>query len=665
MHRYIAGMKYTPPPSREQLLYWLHEAAEIEHHLMCCYLYAAFSLKRTDPAWTPAQAAAVARWRGLLTGVALEEMSHLCLVGNLMNALGAPPHMNRPALPVDSGPYPAGFVIRLGGFCAATIEHFRFLERPGHEDMQDATGFEPQRPYRRHVPAERLSPGPRDYATVGELYEVLAQSLAASAAHCGEAALFVGDPRLQVDASLAPLPGVAAVTNLASAQAAIHTIVTQGEGAGVERGDSHFSRFSAVAAELQALSAADAGFAPAWPVADNPVMNAPVRASAERVHISQPQIARWLDIGNALYTTSLRCLLQGFAHTDRKAKATWLAASFALMRALVPVGQGLAARPALAETPLPHAGLTFTPLRTLVTLPRESAAQVVAERMAQLRERALELPVVPVAGEVESTWQQVIHTLGQQQAALAALAGNEASMPATSAVAAAPPPAAPAAAVSAPAADPVETAPGTGVTVHFEGRRCIHSRHCVLDAPSVFKANTPGTWIYPDTMAVEAVVAVAHSCPSGAIRYTRHDGQPDETAPPVNTLRVRENGPYAVHAPIVLADQDDGFRATLCRCGQSQRKPWCDGSHVAAGFSASGEPATGQTEALAVRDGLLHITPLANGPLQVQGNLEICAGTGRTVARTTEARLCRCGQSKNKPFCDLSHVAAGFQASGA
>jgi len=34
----------THPPSREQLLYWLHEASEIEHHLMCCYLYAAFSL---------------------------------------------------------------------------------------------------------------------------------------------------------------------------------------------------------------------------------------------------------------------------------------------------------------------------------------------------------------------------------------------------------------------------------------------------------------------------------------------------------------------------------------------------------------------------------------------------------------------------------------------
>jgi CDGSH-type Zn-finger protein/uncharacterized Fe-S cluster protein YjdI len=204
--------------------------------------------------------------------------------------------------------------------------------------------------------------------------------------------------------------------------------------------------------------------------------------------------------------------------------------------------------------------------------------------------------------------------------------------------------------------------------VLFEARRCIHSRHCVLDAPTVFKANTPGEWIHPDTVSVDAVVAVAQSCPSGAIRYERHDGGPPEAAPLVNQLRVRENGPYAVHAPIELAladgTQDDGFRATLCRCGQSQRKPWCDGSHANAGFTATGEPPTGAADPLAARDGPLAVTPLRDGPLQVEGNLEICAGTGRTVARVTEARLCRCGQSRNKPFCDLSHVAAGFVAPG-
>ena len=657
----------TPPnhaPSREQLLYWLHEASEIEHHLMCCYLYAAFSLKRDDPAWTGAQRAAVDRWRRAIVAVALEEMSHLALVGNLASALGAAPHIGRPAFPVDAGPYPAGFVIRLAPFCAATIEHFKFLERPAGLQMSDAGGFSALGQYRRSVPAERLSPGARDYATVGELYEVLAGALQACAAEAGEANLFCGNPQRQVDASLVPLVGIIAVTDLRSALQAIATIVTQGEGAGGEQLDSHFSRFSRIGDELAAMCAADPAFAPAWPAATNPVMNAPVHSSHERVHISEPRIARWLDIGNALYTTSLRCLLQGLGANDRPAKAIWLGASFALMRALMPVGQGLAARPATTAADGPNAGLTFTPLRTLAALPGDGAAAFVAERLGQLRQRATDLPLALVPGESAATWHEVISLLTAQEAALRALAGPGSAIDTSSKRAPAP---AAAVAPSAPAPQQatVEVARGQAATIFFEGRRCIHSRHCVLDAPTVFKANTPGAWIYPDTVAVEALVAVAHSCPSGAIRYERHDGGVAEGAPQVNQLRIRENGPYAVHAPLSLAGADDGFRATLCRCGQSQRKPWCDGSHAAAGFVASGEPPTLGVDPLPARDGPLAVRPLRNGPLQIDGNLEICAGTGRTVARVTTARLCRCGQSKSKPFCDLSHVAAGFVADGA
>jgi CDGSH-type Zn-finger protein/uncharacterized Fe-S cluster protein YjdI len=652
----------TIPPSREQLLYWLHEASEIEHNLMCCYLYAAFSLKRVDERWSDAQRAAVQRWRKIIMSVVFEEMSHLALVGNLVNALGALPHMNRPTFPIDSGPYPAGFVIRLQPFSAATIEHFKFLERPSHEALRDAEGFAPQRHYRRGAPPCRLSPGARDYETVGELYEVLAQAFEACVAAQGEAALFVGDPARQVDGTLAPLPGVTPVTDLASAQQAIRTIVTQGEGAGSEEVDSHFCRFCRIADELAELTAADPSFEPAWPAATNPVMNAPIHSASERVHISQPRIARWLDIGNAMYTTSLRCLLQGFGARDRRAKATWLAASFALMRGLMPVGQGLAARPAGEDANGPNAGLTFTPLRTLATLPSEGAAAFVAERLGQLRQRAIELlPVVPVAGESPSSWDDVIALLGAQQAALLDIAGAAPAAPAPS-TAASSPVATPASA--APAESKIEIAKGRDVTIVFDGKRCIHSRHCVLDAPTVFKANTPGEWIHPDAVSAEAVVHVAHNCPSGAIRYERHDGGPVETAPQVNQLRIRENGPYAVHASLTLAGREDGYRATLCRCGQSNNKPWCDGSHVGAGFVASGEPKSGNIDPLAVRNGPLAVTPLKNGPLQVQGNLEICAGTGRTVARITEAKLCRCGQSKNKPFCDLSHLAAGFVADG-
>ena len=67
-------MRSASVPSREQILYWLHEAAELEHNLMCCYLYAAFSLKRVDARWSPEEAAAVKRWYGQIQSVAMEEM---------------------------------------------------------------------------------------------------------------------------------------------------------------------------------------------------------------------------------------------------------------------------------------------------------------------------------------------------------------------------------------------------------------------------------------------------------------------------------------------------------------------------------------------------------------------------------------------------------------
>ena len=59
---------------------------------------------------------------------------------------------------------------------------------------------------------------------------------------------------------------------------------------------------------------------------------------------------------------------------------------------------------------------------------------------------------------------------------------------------------------------------------------------------------------------------------------------------------------------------------------------------------------------LEVRDGPLAIDPQLDGPLQVRGNLEITSGTGRVVARVSTARLCRCGGSNNKPFCDGTHA---------
>lgn len=208
----------------------------------------------------------------------------------------------------------------------------------------------------------------------------------------------------------------------------------------------------------------------------------------------------------------------------------------------------------------------------------------------------------------------------------------------------------------------IETVRGKRVLIQFEGKKCIHSRHCVLGRPDVFVPNVDGEWIHPDAATPDEVAELAHNCPSGAIAYERLDGGPNETPPVVNLIRVRENGPYAVHAELALAGHGTRPRATLCRCGASQNKPYCDGSHGAAQFVASGEPPTKASEPLAARNGALKFTPLKNGPLMVEGNVEIVSGTGRTIDRTTRAALCRCGHSGNKPFCDGSHKSAGFQA---
>lgn len=211
--------------------------------------------------------------------------------------------------------------------------------------------------------------------------------------------------------------------------------------------------------------------------------------------------------------------------------------------------------------------------------------------------------------------------------------------------------------------DKVEHYRGKQIVIRFEGRKCIHSRHCVLGRPEVFEANAAGPWIHPDLATPEAIVATALACPSGAITFERLDGGANESAPPVNVARVRENGPLAFHADLVVAGER-ALRATLCRCGASNNKPYCDGSHTAAGFVATGEPATQPSEALAARSGTLTVTPTPDGPLKVDGALEVCSGTGRTVARTTKTFLCRCGASANKPFCDGTHKKIGFKAAG-
>lgn len=209
-----------------------------------------------------------------------------------------------------------------------------------------------------------------------------------------------------------------------------------------------------------------------------------------------------------------------------------------------------------------------------------------------------------------------------------------------------------------------EIVKGRDVTIRFDASRCVHSRNCVLEHPEVYVPNVKGEWIHPDAASAEVVMHTALACPSGAIRVARNDGSAtSDVAPQVNTVRVRENGPLAIEAELQINGVAQASpRATLCRCGQSKNKPFCDGAHAAAGFVATGEPAAKEFAALEVRSGPVNVQPQPNGSLMVTGNLEVVSGTGRTVNKVTKTWLCRCGHSANKPYCDGSHKAAGFIA---
>ena len=154
------------------------------------------------------------------------------------------------------------------------------------------------------------------------------------------------------------------------------------------------------------------------------------------------------------------------------------------------------------------------------------------------------------------------------------------------------------------------------------------------------------------------------TCPSGALTYRKLNGAADEAAPGINRVSILENGPNAFHGNLVVAGEAM-TRATICRCGQTKNPPFCDYSHVEAGFGATGEPQESGKDAPADDPGEeLQIMGHENGPIEARGALEITSGTGKRVHRGSRAFLCRCGQSKNKPFCDGSHKAAGFEVPG-
>jgi CDGSH-type Zn-finger protein/uncharacterized Fe-S cluster protein YjdI len=668
--------------TRESLVHQLYEAAELEHNLMCTYLYAAFSLRSgTGEGMSAIEADATARWRRAILKVAVEEMGHLTAVWNITAALGGSPRFGRMNFPLDPGGLPANVVVRLAPFSEAVLQHFIYLERPTCSAEPDGTGFDPEFKFTRGDARPRVTPMPIDYETVGSFYECLSKDLATFVARVGEKEAFCGDRNLQISRKEIDFQGCDPVICSITALKAFDAIISQGEGAAQENVDSHYQRFIAIREELKALKAANPRFQPAFPSAVNPVLRRPVRAGA-RVWMENEETAATVDVANSAYMLMLRLISHSYLlPRPHPAKALCVDLGLGLMRAMTPLAERAARLPAGPSNPDCNGGMSFTALRDAAPLPPGvSAGKFFMERLRELTAGAQALAAngdVRVAQSlkvlIELTQRAERYAnIEKDSPPLGALVPATAPVPVT--------PAAPTAATSSPTngaaviepgnvaptprtVDGVDYIEGRDLTLVYEGKKCIHSRFCVTLGPKVFIANVKGPWINPDAISTEALTEIAHLCVSGAIRYQRKDGHADETPPPVNLISVREGGPYAIRGDIRLDGAPAAsYRYTLCRCGASKNKPFCDGSHHDVNFIASGEPPTTKADMLPVRDGPLAIDPLADGPLQVRGNMEIISGTGRVVARVESARLCRCGASNTKPFCDGSHARVGFKS---
>jgi hypothetical protein len=376
--------------TREHLMGLLAEAAEIEHHLMCCYLYAAFSLKQdTDENLTEVELAAVRRWRSEITRVAIDEMQHLAWVANLTSAIGGAPHFGRQNFPVPPGYHPAGIVVKLAPFNYETLRHFIYLERPDGVPITDGSGFEPARLYVRGATPGRLMPNSQDYDTVGDLYRAIRAGFERLAGRHGEAALFIGDPLHQLGHDLIDLQGLTRVKCLTTALAALDGIVVQGEGAPGHSATSHFQRFLDIQGEFDRLRAERPDFVPARPAAHNPVMRRPPTPE-DRVWINSSPAAELVDLVNASYTTMLHLLMQAYAERrGLSAQRPLVNAAISLMFTISPVASELTRLKANEENPNCTAGMSFATVRGSSALPPgPSTDLVLTERLGEVANTA-------------------------------------------------------------------------------------------------------------------------------------------------------------------------------------------------------------------------------------------------------------------------------------
>jgi len=664
---------FKPVETREELIYLLSRASELEHGLACIYLFAAYSLKSDigEGGMTEAHAAMVKTWKRQVAGVAVEEMLHLAQVNNMLTAIGGAPNFRRTNFPLPESAFPFGISLRLEPFSLSTIERFVVYEIPEegvlsaekhvvYADLREKvikfqeTTFKTLTPQELEPEAELVArfgkeafkyqePFEIDFKTVGEFYHKIKSGFE----HIPEDILFIGPQEAQANARFVDLGGeLVAVNNRLSASDAIEMIVEQGEAPTAIHPDCHFMIFDNIRlqyiAAMEEAGKSDIPFEPVRNTASNPMTRFYDDTSGGTL-LLDPLTHTAADIFNVSYDTMLQMLLRFFAHTDESEDELEMLskATLRMMTTVIrPLGNALTKMPVGdPRNPGLMAGPGFGYNRDINLLPHKNSAWVFfAERLYGLAKEATELaakPNVPKEVQEASASLQAISDMfmhkteryknlkigkvfekeesflfpqidpeldgpylvkgitsllnskgealpAEPQMALCRCGGskNKPFCDGTHAAIGFE-------SKKLPGRQPdrLDDYDGEGYTVKDNRGICQHSGFCTDQLPEVFRL---GKEPFVDQFAAETgrIALQTLKCPSGAISFSP-DNFPvilsfeDSTERP--HITVSKNGPYRVKGNIRL---EAGFlqgasqnRFTLCRCGGSKNKPFCDGTH--------------------------------------------------------------------------------------
>ena len=551
--------------SVESLREHLQTAIELEHSTLPPYLCALYSLREgsNDEA------------RAALQSVALEEMLHLTLAANVLNAIGGAPVLDSPRLmpghPTTLPHSDGSIILSLRPFSREAVEGFLAVERPAPSDCL---------------------PEDENYETIGQFYCAIEDALVRLSAGLGEAALFSGDPARQVTDALYYGGGgrIIAVRDLESARLALREIVSQGEGMdhqSILDGDKdmfhperdeigHYFRFQ----QLLLGRAFQRGDTPASGPTGEPIgvdwsAVYPMPVNSKRADYAPESRARQaVDGFNSTYCSLLQLLERTFNGTPQLLRHA-TGAMYGIkqwMIDLLTLDFGGPVQPAPSFEWVPPGERIFPDIQIWV-LPRGPYVMTgnvdVFDAEGQLRTHGGVCMLCRCGGSRTKPFCDGTHARigfeGKESADHGLIADRRKAYP---------------------TAD--------GAIVYDDRSRCAHFGQCTRRRPRAFGVSDEN-FVDPAAASTADLQSVVAGCPSGALTF----------AAPGSAIPVEEHqepsihpivdGPYRVRGGIEVVGADGTpyevrERQTLCRCGQSRNKPFCDGSHWYAGFRDPAPP---------------------------------------------------------------------------